>query len=375
MRIALFTPSILSTPRLRLSQVARHIQPPRDLPLPSVRASSTRSGTMSISTPKLMKGVLIEKTGGVEVLEYKTDLPVPTPKANEVLVKNEFIGINYIDTYFRTGLYPAPKPEILGREAEGQIVAVGPAVAAEWKEGQRVVWMHTSGYAEFTAVPAHLLYSVPASIRPGLAAAAILQGLTALTLVEEAYAVQRGDWVLVHAAAGGVGQWLVQVLHAKGAHTIATASTEAKRELAKGFGADVVTGYEREDVLAAVKKATDGQGVRAVFDGVGKSTFDLSLEAVGRKGTVASFGNASGAVEPLAISRLTAKNVKVCRPTLFNYLTTPEERKRYSSELFDMLLHHKIKVGVHETYPLSEVARAHTDLESRKTAGKLLMKP
>ncbi len=259
--------------------------------------------TMGSSTeiPKTMKGIFIEETGGTEVLQYKTDLPVPTPKEGEVLVKNDFIGINYIDTYFRTGLYQSPKPEILGKEAAGHILSLGPSVT-NFKPGDRVVWMGSSGYAEYTAAPAAKTIKIPSSISSPDACAAILQGLTAITLVEEAYKVQKGDWILVTAASGGVGGWLCQVLKAKGAHTIATVGSEEKVAVAKGNGADVVLVEGPNVVEEKVKECTNGKGVIAVFDSVGKNTFDRSLDVLARKGTLVSFGNASGAVEPFAIS-------------------------------------------------------------------------
>ena len=248
-----------------------------------------------------MKGVLIEKTGGTEVLQYKTDLPVPTPKADEVLVKNDYIGINYIDTYFRTGLYSSPKPEILGKDGSGHIASVGQGVS-RFAEKDRVVWMDTGGYAEYTAAPASKTVKIPGAISSPDACAAILQALTALTLTEESHPVQKGDWVLVLAASGGVGGWLCQILKAKGAHTIAVVGSEGKVEVAKESGADVVVVEGDGVVEEKVKECTGGEGVIAVFDGVGKSTFDRSLEVVARKGTVVSFGNASGAVPPFTIA-------------------------------------------------------------------------
>lgn len=249
-----------------------------------------------------MHGVQVSKTGGPEVLEYKTDLPTPTLLAGELLIRNSIIGINYIDTYFRTGLYPSPKPEILGREAAGEVVALGPSGVEGFKEGDRVVWMGNGGYAEYTAAPAAKTLKVPDGISSEDACAAILQGLTAITLVEEAHKVESGDWVLVLAATGGVGGWLCQILRAKGAHTIGTVGSEAKVEEAKRLGAEVVVVEEQGRVEEVVKEKTGGLGVRAVFDGVGKATFERSLELVARKGTVVSFGNASGAVEPFSIS-------------------------------------------------------------------------
>ncbi len=256
---------------------------------------------MASQIPKVMSGVLIEKTGGTDVLQYKTDLTVPTPKEGEVLVRNEIIGINYIDTYYRSGLYPAPKPEILGREAAGHIVALGPKVDG-FTENDRVVWMGTGGYAEYTAAPAAKTVKVPKEISLPDACAALLQGLTAMTITEESHPVDEGDWVLVLAASGGVGGWLCQILKAKGAHTIATVGSQGKVQIAKDAGAEVVLVEGEDDVKAEIMKRTNNEGVRAVFDGVGKSTFDRSLDVVARKGSVVSFGNASGAVEPLTIA-------------------------------------------------------------------------
>ncbi|KAL8700200.1 MAG: hypothetical protein Q9224_001080 [Gallowayella concinna] len=328
--------------------------------------------------PKMMKAVQIDKTGGTEVLQYK-DLAVPTPKDNEVLIKNEFIGVNYIDTYFRTGLYPNPKPMVLGREASGTIAALGSQVpnSLSFSNGDPVVYMGVSAYAEYTVCPAEKVLKIPDGITLSDACASFLQGLTALTLVEETHKVQSGDWVLVLAATGGVGGWLCQILRAKGAKTIGTVGSEEKVQVAKEQGADVIV-IDRPgqgDVLKTVKDCTDGQGVAAVFDGVGKETFERSLECVARKGTVASFGNASGAVEPFLISKLSAKNAKVARPTLFNYIYTREEFEQYSAALFKLMIDRKFSVRIHETYPLKDVARAHNDIESRKTMGKLLLKP
>ncbi|KAL8941237.1 MAG: hypothetical protein Q9216_002370 [Gyalolechia sp. 2 TL-2023] len=328
--------------------------------------------------PKGMKAVQIEKTGGVEVLQYK-DVAIPTPGENEVLVKNDYIGVNYIDTYFRTGLYPNPKPMVLGREGSGTVAALGSAVpqALGFSNGDEVVYMGTSAYAEYTACSADKVLKIPSGVSSSDACAALLQALTALTLVEEAYKVQSGDWVLVLAATGGVGGWLCQILRAKGAKTIATVGSEEKVATAKEQGADVVV-VDRPgqgDVVKTVQDCTDGQGVAAVFDGVGKDTFERSLECVARKGTVASFGNASGAVEPFLISKLSAKNAKVARPTLYNYIYTREEYEHYSEKLWKMMIDQKFTVRIHNIYPMKDVAKAHTDIESRKTMGKLLLKP
>jgi NADPH2:quinone reductase len=194
--------------------------------------------------------------------------------------------------YFRTGLYPSPKPEILGREAEGTIVSTGPGELYSLKTGDRVVWLGPTAYAEYSCAPAAKTHAIPSSLKPGIAAAALLQGLTALTLIKEAYEVKKGDWVLVHAAAGGVGLLLVQMLKAVGAKTIGTASTAEKIELAKKNGADYMVNYKEEkDFVGKVKEITEGQGVNVVFDSTGKDQFENDLEVVARKGTVVSYGN------------------------------------------------------------------------------------
>ncbi|KAI0593908.1 hypothetical protein F4775DRAFT_596799 [Biscogniauxia sp. FL1348] len=346
------------------------------------------------SIPSTMKGIVIEKTGGTEVLQYKTDLPVPELADGQVLIKNDFIGVNFIDTYFRTGLYPAPRfPYVLGREGAGTVVrvsATGPTYGL--KEGDRVAWSGEGAYAEYSANAAERTFQLPPApssgsagvVYPRDAAASLLQGLTALTLIREAHPVQPGDWVLVHAAAGGTGLLLCQLLRAVGARTIGTVSTPAKADLARAAGADHVIQYaDRDsggavraaDVKAKVLELTGGKGCAAVFDGVGRATFDLSLECVARKGSVVSFGNASGAVPPVNIMRLAAKNARLLRPTLFNYLVDRAEFEPYVAELFGFLASGALKVSVHHVYPLSQVARAHADLEGRLTTGKLLLDP
>jgi NADPH2:quinone reductase len=277
----------------RLATLSSHLGP---------RALSIRK--MS-SLPKTMKAVLIEKTGGTDVLQYKTDVPVPEPKEGEVLVKNEFIGINYIDNYFRSGVYNPPSfPYILGREGSGTVAAVGPNAPSDLPVGTRVAYMGPSAYAEYTSVTSNYTIPIPDSISTKTAAASLLQALTAVTLIRDAHHVQKGEWVLVTAAAGGVGLWLCQLLKAVGARTIATASTEEKRQLAKENGAEVVLEYHEDDRDLFVKKVleiTGGDGVHAVFDSVGKSTFDSSLAVVRRKGSMISFGNASGPVTGFAL--------------------------------------------------------------------------
>ncbi|KAF2861766.1 NAD(P)-binding protein [Piedraia hortae CBS 480.64] len=329
---------------------------------------------MADQIPKEMKGVLIDKTGGTEVLQYLTNLPVPEAGDGQVVVKNDYIGINYIDTYFRTGLYAAEQfPLILGREAEGTVVKVGPGEVYGLKVGDKVAYMSESTYAEYTAAKASKVVKWPFDSRVG--AASLLQGLTALTLIRESHHVQKGDWVLVHAAAGGTGLLLCQLLKAVGANVIGTASTPEKLEAAKRAGATHVINYTKEDVKAEVMALTDNKGCIAVFDGVGKSTFDLSLECVARKGTLVSFGNASGIVPPVPLAKLVQKNNKLVRPTLMNYITEQEEFETYAKDLLKFIENGELEVKIHKVYPLSEVAQAHSDLEGRKTSGKLLLDP
>jgi len=324
-----------------------------------------------------MKGVIIHKTGGSEVLEYKTDLPVPELKTNQVLVRNTYIGVNFIDTYFRSGLYKAASfPHILGCEAEGTIVALSSdsSGSSSFKIGDRVVYIYSSTYTEYTAVPLDKVVLIPSSVPEKIAASIFTQGLTALTFIREAYHVQKGEWILVHAAAGGTGLLLCQMLKRAGALVIATASTTEKRDLALKAGAKIAIGYDEEEIKNTVNEQTDGKGVAAVFDGVGQSTFDISLSVIARKGTMVSFGNASGAVEPLAISRLSANNIKLIRPTLFNYIHTRDELDGYVNELWTLLDgEDKIDIKIHEVYSLKNVRQAHEDLESRRTTGKLLL--
>lgn len=240
-----------------------------------------------------MKAIAIQKNGGTEVLEHKS-VPVPTPSDGEVLIRSSYAGVNYIDTYYRTGLYAAPKfPYVLGREAAGEVVAVQGSAPAGVKVGARVVWMGNSSgaYAEYVTVPSQACVAIPDGVTDDVAAAAYLQGLTAWTLVRDAANVQKDQWALVHAAAGGVGSLLVQMLNAVGAKVIGTASTPEKLKLAENLGAHY-TVNSGDDVVAKVKEITGGEGIDAIFDGVGKDTFDIDLELVATCGWLISFGNA-----------------------------------------------------------------------------------
>ncbi|KAI9683586.1 MAG: NADPH:quinone reductase [Trizodia sp. TS-e1964] len=327
--------------------------------------------------PAIMKGVLVERLGGPEVLEYKTDLPIPKPAEGEVLVKNSYIGVNFIDTYFRSGAYGSPLPIILGQECEGVVTAVGPGEIYGLKVGDRVGSMASKSYTEYAAAPAAKTIKIPAEIPDSQVAASLIQGLTALVLIREAYPAKAGDWVLVHAAAGGMGLWLCKLLKLIGVKVIGTASTDEKMKLAMEAGASIATSSVKGDGkewIEVVKRYTDGKGVAAVFDGVGKATFDGSLEVLAAKGSMVSFGAASGAVPPINISVLGAKCLKLVRASLFVYISTREEFEVYATELIGLLASGKLKADIHEIYPLADVKRAHEDLEGRKSTGKLLLK-
>ncbi|KAM5345211.1 hypothetical protein ACJ41O_011073 [Fusarium nematophilum] len=323
--------------------------------------------------PPTMKAVQISKNGGTEVLEYN-DIPVPKAGEGQLLVRNQFAGLNFIDTYFRSGLYKAPHlPLTLGREAAGTVVDAHSSVSG-FPSGSRVVFMGTVGaYAEYSVVSAADAIIIPDEVPTEQAVAAYLQGLTAWTFVREAGEVKPGQWVLVHAAAGGVGLLLVQMLRAVGAKVIGTASSEEKLALAKKNGAEW-TINSHDDVVAKVKEITGGHGADVIFDGVGKATFDADLELIALKGSLISFGNASGAVDPVNILRLTPKCVRLMRPVVNGYLADRAGLEKYTGELFDMVKSKKLEIAIHDVYPLKEVARAHQDIEGRKTTGKLLIK-
>ncbi|KAF9192432.1 NADPH:quinone reductase [Haplosporangium sp. Z 767] len=328
-----------------------------------------------MSSASTMHAIQIPKHGDSSVLAY-VPVPKPAPKADQVLVKVAYAGINFIDTYQRSGLYPQTLPFIPGREGSGEIVEVGPEVKGDFKVGDHVAFLGTESYAEYAAVPTLSLAKLPETISLEKGAALLLQGLTAWSLVRQAYKVEKGDWVLVHAAAGGVGLLLCQMCKYLGANVIGTTSSDAKAKLAKENGADYVVDYSNgyDSLIAKVNELTDSKGVHVVFDGVGAATFDVSLKVVRRLGTVISFGNASGAVPPVNLLRLAEKNIRLMRTTLFQYITTREEFDALSSELLQLVGEGKLEFAIHKVYPIQDVKQAHDDLEGRKTTGKLLLK-
>lgn len=304
-----------------------------------------------------------------------------------VLVRNEAIGVNFIDTYFRTGLYPAGLPNSLGVEGAGVVEEVGPNTAHPQglKRGDRVAYIspgprspQSCSYAEFSAVPADSVVKLPGGVTCYQGAATILQGLTALSMAETCAGVQPGDWVLIHAAAGGTGQLLAQVCRQLGARVIGTTSTEAKAAVAREAGCEAVLLYSKPgvDIPLEVSRLTGGQGCRVVFDGVGAATFDLSLNCLGYLGWLLSFGNASGKVPPVDLLKLSDKGVRLMRPSLFTTLKSKEGLfMELATRLMDGVAAGKIKQQIYRVYPLEAAGDAHRALEGRATTGKVLLRP
>lgn len=322
-----------------------------------------------------MKAVVIEAVGGPEVLTY-TDRPDPAAGPGQALIRHEAIGLNFIDAYHRTGLYPMKLPAVLGGEAAGVVEAVGPGVSAV-RPGDRVAYALASGaYAEKNAVAADRLVLLPSEVSTEVAAAALLKGMTAEFLAERVWPLRPGDTVLVHAAAGGVGGILVQWLIANGQTVIATAGGPAKGRIATDHGAHHVIDYDREDVAATVRRLTNGEGVRVAFDSVGKATFEASLSSLGRRGLLVSYGNASGAppaVEPGRLSRL--GSLYLTRPTLFDYAATRGELVASAAAVFDRILDGRIRIDIGQRFALSDVQNAHRALEGRTTRGSTVLIP
>jgi NADPH2:quinone reductase len=320
-----------------------------------------------------MHAIRVSAPGGPEVLE-SVSLEKPVPGEGEALVRIEAIGVNFIDVYHRTGSYPIPPPFTPGSEAAGVVEAVGPGQAA-LSPGDRVAWAMVPGsYAEHAAVPSERLVPLPPGVDSRTAAASMLQGMTAHYLLTSTCPVQRGDAVLVHAAAGGVGGLLVQMARDRGARVFATASTK-KLAAVRELGADTVIDYTAGDFEAEVLRETNGAGVRAVYDGVGKATFDKSLNCVGRRGVLALFGQSSGPVPALDPSRLAKRAIYLTRPGLAHYIVTREELLWRAGELFQAIGSGKVRIRIDRELPLREAAQAHRLLEGRQTMGKLLLIP
>lgn len=322
-----------------------------------------------------MKAIQVAQTGGPEVLTV-VDLPVPTPKPNEAVVKIEASGVNFIDVYFREGRYPSPLPFINGQEGAGVVTELGSDVEG-LQVGDRVAYTSALGsYAEYAAVPASRLVKIPEALSFEQAAAAMLQGMTAHYLVFSTYKLQQGETALVHAAAGGVGLLLVQMAKKIGARVIGAAGTEEKAQVARDAGADEVIVYTQRDFETETRRLTNDRGVDVVYDGVGKATFEKDLNVMRPRGYVVLFGGASGAVPPFDLIKLSQKgSLYVTRPTLGHYTATREELEGRANDVLQMIVDGEVKLRIHKVYPLTEAAQAHRDLEGRNTTGKLLLKP
>jgi NADPH2:quinone reductase len=324
-----------------------------------------------------MRAIQISRHGGPEVLEL-VDLPSPEPGVGQVLVEVEAAGVNFMDVYARedSGKLAPGLPRVLGAEGAGTVVKLGEQVTT-LAAGDSVVWKASHGsYAEQVVVSAGEAVRVPDKVEPEIAAAVMLQGITAHYLATATYAVQPGDSVLVHAAAGGVGQLLTQIVKFRGGRVIATVSTDAKEAVARALGADEVVRYDREDFLPLVRQLTDGLGVHAVYDGVGAATFESSLSSLRRRGMLVLYGAASGRVPPFDLQRLNpAGSLFVTRPTIGDYTSTRDELEERAGDVLSWVSQGRLKVNIGGRYPLENARRAHEDLEARKTTGKLLLRP
>ena len=322
-----------------------------------------------------MKAIRVEAYGGPENLIY-AETDKPAPKAGEALVKIEAIGVNFIDVYHRTGLYPLPLPFTPGTEAAGTVEAVGSDVN-DLEAGDRVAYaMVVGSYAEYAAVPAAKLVKLPDHLDAQRAAAAMLQGMTAHYLVTSTYPLKSVDTALVHAAAGGVGLLLVQMAKRIGARAFGTVSTKEKAQLAREAGADEVIMYTERDFQEEVKRLTEGKGVEVVYDSVGKTTFMKSLDSLSPRGMLALFGQSSGPVPPFDPALLAQKgSLFLTRPSLAQYTLTREELMWRAGDVLKWVSSGELKLRIGKTFPLSEAAEAHRQLEGRKTTGKVLLIP
>jgi len=322
------------------------------------------------------KAIRVHATGGPEVLSWE-EVPVGDPGPGEARVRHTAIGLNFVDTYHRSGLYKLPLPFTPGQEGAGVVEAVGPGVT-DVKAGDRVAYGTgpVGAYSQVRVMEAARLVPLPAGIDDRTAAAMMLKGLTAQYLLRQTASVQRGETIVFHAAAGGVGLIACQWARHLGATVIGTAGSEEKARLARAHGCEHVILYNQEDVAARVRELTGGRGVRVVFDGVGKATFAASLDCLAPRGLLVAFGNASGAVPPLDILTLTAKgSLFLTRPTMGNYVGTRETLRSAAAELFEVVQSGAVRIQVPQTFPLAEAAKAHAALESRSTSGSTVLVP
>lgn len=324
----------------------------------------------------MTKAIVIEEFGGPDVLQWQ-DVNLPQPGPGEVLIRQTAIGLNFIDTYQRTGLYPLELPSGLGMEAAGEVLSVGAGVDYV-VPGDRVAYtsMPPGAYAEQRVYPADKLVKLPAEVSDQTAAAAMLKGLTAWYLLHRSYRVQAGDSVLLYAAAGGVGLIVAQWARHLGVNVIGVVSTPAKADLARQYGCADVVMADAPDFVAQVRAASGGSGVMAVYDSVGKDSFEHSLDCLRPHGTMVSFGNASGPVDPVPLLELSRRgSLFITRPALFDFIATPEDLRTAAGTLFDVLASGVVKIEINQTWPLKDVADAHRALEARQTTGSTLLLP
>ena len=323
-----------------------------------------------------MKAVIINKTGGPEVLEFK-DIQLEDPKSGEVLIKNEAIGLNYIDTYHRSGLYPVELPSNIGMEGAGVIEKVGPDVN-DFKVGDKVAYasMPIGSYSTHRIFPTKKLVKVPEGIELENVVTLMTKGITTFYLLHKTYPVKSGETILYHAAAGGVGQILCQWAKSLGCTVIGTVGSDEKIEIAKANGCDHVINYSKENFSEKVKEITNGDGVPVVYDGVGKKTFDGSIECLKIRGTMVSFGNASGPLDLCNVTKsLAPKGLYLTRPSIAHYTTTREELDEAAGKTFEMFMTKKFSLKIFKKYSLSEIVKAHEDLEGRKILGPAVIIP
>ncbi|MDR3750272.1 MAG: quinone oxidoreductase [Terracidiphilus sp.] len=322
-----------------------------------------------------MKAIQIHETGGPEVLQL-ADLPIPQPGPGQVLIRVEAIGVNFIEIYFRKGVYKAALPLTPGSEAAGTVEELGPGVTG-FAAGDAVASTSVLGsYAEYALVPAAQLVKVPAALSPEQAAAAMLQGMTAHYLATSTFPLKSGDTALIHAGAGGVGLLLTQIASRRGVRVITTVSTPAKEELSREAGASEVILYTQKDFVTEVKRLTGGKGVDVVYDSVGKTTFEGSLNCIRPRGLLALFGASSGPVPPFDLIQLSGKgSLFVTRPTLWHYIATRAELEWRAGEVLGWAATGELKLRTEFIYPLAEAAQAQMDIEARKTTGKVLLEP
>jgi len=318
----------------------------------------------------------IRKIGGPNVIEWVEEL-TPHPGPNEVLIEQTAVGVNYIDTYHRGGLYPVPLPSGLGLEAAGRVIAIGDGVN-DYAAGDRVAYMGPGlgAYASHRVMSSDDLFRLPEEISEDQAAATILKAATTEALVERCANLNEGDTALVHAAAGGVGLIMVQWLKALNVRVIGTVSSDYKEVAALEAGCDFLIRYDREDVASNIREITNGEGVPVVFDGVGRDTFNSSLDSLSPRGLLIGYGNASGAVEGVNLGTLAQKgSVFVTRPTLFHYYQTKKERQKGIARVWEMIKNNHVKVTIGQSYDLTDAMQAHIDLEARVTTGSTILKP